>query len=122
VTPNPSIERGRRVLHLNNNSDNTTSPRMGAVNSSFRASETGHSVEGEGSFAAETKGCLVISREAECIEDEVRAHRSRLMAHGSAGQGTEEEGRRGMRWMPWRCVPKKDVGSCEKRWGADTRL
>ncbi len=32
----------------------------------------------------------------------------------------EEEGRRGMRWMPWRQVPKKDVGSCEKHRGAGT--
>lgn len=33
-------------------------------------------------------------------------------------QGTEEEGSMGMRWMPWRRVPKKDVGSCEKQRGA----
>ncbi len=32
----------------------------------------------------------------------------------------EEEGRKGMRWMPWRQVPTKDVGSCEKHRGAGT--
>ena len=33
----------------------------------------------------------------------------------------EDEGREGMRWMPWRRLPMKDVGSCEKRWGAADR-
>jgi hypothetical protein len=49
--------------------------------------------------------------------------------HRSAGmrldwldrRGTEEEGTMGMRWMPWRRVPKKDVDNCDKRRGAGTK-
>ena len=36
----------------------------------------------------------------------------------SQRQGTEEEGSMGMRWMPWRRVPMKDVVSCDKPRGA----
>jgi hypothetical protein len=62
----------------------------------------------------------------------IPSHRADARCGGAEGSGDEarecfdamgvreEEGRRGMRWMPWRQVPKKDVGSCEKHRGAGT--
>ena len=55
------------------------------------------------------------------VSTEPMAQCSRLMAHPLPRRGIEEEGRIGMRWMPWRRVPMKDVGSCDKHRGASNQ-
>jgi hypothetical protein len=84
----------RRVLHLTNRRDDTTSPL-----------EVGKPTD---------KRALIRS-----VQEDGRVLLDVVRDQGMTGDRRRRN--KGMRWMPWRRVPKKDVGSCEKRRGADNK-